>query len=205
MAIQAVGSSYNATSSATAATTSTNNSLGKDAFLGILVSQLKYQNPLEPLKPDEFLTQLSQLTQVEQLTNLTSSLNELKTSGNMTQWISTIGKKVNVASDRLSKGDELTLVPASDYDTITVTLKNLTDGTTKEVTFGRGDELSYQYDEEGTVQVTSARALKDGKELTCALTVFKVVKGVISTDTGASLVFANDETYDASQVKIIRN
>lgn len=205
MAIQVVGSSYNATSSATAATTSTNNSLGKDAFLGILVSQLKYQNPLEPLKPDEFLTQLSQLTQVEQLTNLTSSLNELKTSGNMTQWISTIGKKVNVASDRLSKGDELTLVPASDYDTITVTLKNLTDGTTKEVTFGRGDELSYQYDEEGTVQVTSARALKDGKELTCALTVFKVVKGVISTDTGASLVFANDETYDASQVKIIRN
>lgn len=205
MAIQAVGSSYNATSSATAATTSTNNSLGKDAFLGILVSQLKYQNPLEPLKPDEFLSQLSQLTQVEQLTNLTSSLNELKTSGNMTQWISTIGKKVNVASDRLSKGDELTLVPASDYDTITVTLKNLTDGTTKEVTFGRGDELSYQYDEEGTVQVTSARALKDGKELTCALTVFKVVKGVISTDTGASLVFANDETYDASQVKIIRN
>ncbi len=205
MAIQVVGSSYNATSSATAATTSTNNSLGKDAFLGILVSQLKYQNPLEPLKPDEFLSQLSQLTQVEQLTNLTSSLNELKTSGNMTQWISTIGKKVNVASDRLSKGDELTLVPASDYDTITVTLKNLTDGTTKEVTFGRGDELSYQYDEEGTVQVTSARALKDGKELTCALTVFKVVKGVISTDTGASLVFANDETYDASQVKIIRN
>jgi len=205
MAIQVVGSSYNATSSATAATTSTNNSLGKDAFLGILVSQLKYQNPLEPLKPDEFLSQLSQLTQVEQLTNLTSLLNELKTSGNMTQWISTIGKKVNVASDRLSKGDELTLVPASDYDTITVTLKNLTDGTTKEVTFGRGDELSYQYDEEGTVQVTSARALKDGKELTCALTVFKVVKGVISTDTGASLVFANDETYDASQVKIIRN
>ena len=205
MAIQVVGSSYNATSSATAATTSTNNSLWKDAFLGILVSQLKYQNPLEPLKPDEFLSQLSQLTQVEQLTNLTSSLNELKTSGNMTQWISTIGKKVNVASDRLSKGDELTLVPASDYDTITVTLKNLTDGTTKEVTFGRGDELSYQYDEEGTVQVTSARALKDGKELTCALTVFKVVKGVISTDTGASLVFANDETYDASQVKIIRN
>lgn len=204
MAMEAVGNSHTATSPATTSVAS-NKGLGKDAFLQILVSQLKYQNPLEPLKPDEFLTQLSQLTQVEQLTNLASSLDELKASGNMAQWISTIGKKVNVASDKLSRGDELTLVPASDYDTITVTLRNLSDGTTEEVTFAKGDELSYCYDGEGTVQVSSVRALKGDREVTCALTVFKVVKGVISADRGASLVFANDETYDASQIKIIRN
>lgn len=205
MAIQGVGNSYNATSTTATTSATSNNPLGKDAFLQILVSQLKYQNPLEPMKPDEFLTQLSQLTQVEQLTNLASSLDDLKQSGNMTQWISTIGKKVNVSSDKLSKGDEVTLVPASDYDTIKVTLKNLTDGTTKDVTFGSGDVLSYRHDGDQEVQIASVKALKDGKEVMCALTVFKVVKGVISADTGPALVFANDETYDASHVKIIKD
>jgi hypothetical protein len=35
--------------------------------------------------------------------------------------------------------------------------------------------------------------------------VFKTVQGVIAADTGPVLVFANDETYDASQVQVIKN
>jgi flagellar basal-body rod modification protein FlgD len=86
MAIQGVSSNYNTTAT-TQSTSSSSNKLGKDAFLQILVSQLKYQDPMSPMKADEMLSQLSQLTQVEQLANMTASMDSLKKAGDMNQWI----------------------------------------------------------------------------------------------------------------------
>ncbi len=43
------------------------NTLGKDAFLKLLVAQLKYQNPLEPTDASEFMAQTAQFTMVEKL------------------------------------------------------------------------------------------------------------------------------------------
>jgi flagellar hook assembly protein FlgD len=203
MAIQSVSSSYNTTAT-TQSTGTSSKSLGKDAFLQILVSQLKYQDPMSPMKADEMLSQLSQLTQVEQLTNLTESMDSLKKSGDLNQWISTIGKKVNVATNTLSKGDELTIVPQNDYDQIVVTLKNLKNGSTRDVTINKGDNLTYTHDGDDMVQV-SIKALKDGKQVECQAMVFKTVQGVIAADTGPVLVFANDETYEASKVQVIKN
>jgi flagellar basal-body rod modification protein FlgD len=203
MAIQGIGSSYT-TATTTQSTTAAGGTLGKDAFLQILVSQLKYQDPMSPMKADEMLSQLSQLTQVEQLTNLTASMDAMKKAGDMTQWISTIGKKVDVPSNILSKGDELTIIPQNDYDQILVTLKNIKDGSTRDITIRKGDALTYTHDGDDAVQV-SLKALKEGKEVGCSAMVFKVVKGVISADTGPILVFNNDETYEASQVKVIKN
>jgi flagellar basal-body rod modification protein FlgD len=203
MAITNIGNSYNTTSAAQS-TTAAGGKLGKDAFLQILVSQLKYQDPMSPMKADEMLSQLSQLTQVEQLTNMTESMDGLKKAGNMNQWISTIGKKVNVATNTLSKGDELTLVPQNDYDQIVVTLKNLKDGSSRNITINKGDSLTYTHDGNDMVQA-SLKALKNNKEVSCTGMVFKTVQGVISADTGPILVFANDETCDASQVKVIKN
>jgi flagellar basal-body rod modification protein FlgD len=44
--------------------------LGRDQFLELLVTQLKHQDPLSPLAPDQFAAQLAQFTSVEQLTKL---------------------------------------------------------------------------------------------------------------------------------------
>lgn len=203
MAIQGVSSNYNTTAT-TQSTSSSSNKLGKDAFLQILVSQLKYQDPMSPMKADEMLSQLSQLTQVEQLANMTASMDSLKKSGDLNQWISTIGKKVNVATNTLSKGDEFTIIPQNDYDQIVVTLKNLKDGSSREVTFQKGDSLTYTHDGDDMVQV-SLKALKGNQQVSCQAMVFKMVQGVIAADTGPVLVFANDETYDASQVQVIKN
>ncbi len=43
------------------------NTLGKDAFLKLLVAQLKYQNPLEPTDASEFMAQTAQFSMVEKL------------------------------------------------------------------------------------------------------------------------------------------
>ena len=92
--------------SGTTATSSMNSMMGKDAFLKILMTQLKYQDPMDPMKPNEFMGQLSQLTQVEQLTNIAETLDGMKkanASGNITQWLNVIGHQINTDSNTLSK------------------------------------------------------------------------------------------------------
>ena len=51
-------------------TTEPNDRLGKDAFLKLLVAQLKYQNPLSPMDGTQFVAQTAQLTMTEKLTEL---------------------------------------------------------------------------------------------------------------------------------------
>lgn len=46
------------------------NTLDKDAFLQLLVAQLKYQDPSKPMDSSEFMTQNAQLTSVEKLSDL---------------------------------------------------------------------------------------------------------------------------------------
>ncbi|ANQ54206.1 flagellar hook capping protein FlgD [Thermosipho affectus] len=48
--------------------------LDKEAFLELLVTQLKNQDPLEPLKDREFIAQMTQLSTLEQITNMSESV-----------------------------------------------------------------------------------------------------------------------------------
>lgn len=54
------------------------NTLGQDAFLQILVAQLKYQDPLQPMQDREFISQMALFSTVEQLTRLNQTVTELK-------------------------------------------------------------------------------------------------------------------------------
>lgn len=51
--------------------------LGKDAFLQLLVAQLKYQNPLAPSDGTQFLAQTAQFTMVEKLEEISRANAEL--------------------------------------------------------------------------------------------------------------------------------
>jgi flagellar basal-body rod modification protein FlgD len=53
---------------------SSNSMLGKDEFLNLLVTQLRYQDPMEPMKDTDFVAQLAQFSSLEQLSSINTSL-----------------------------------------------------------------------------------------------------------------------------------
>lgn len=57
--------------------------LGRDTFLGLLTTQLRYQDPLEPVENTEMVAQLAQFSSLEQMTQLNESFGLL--SGNIDQ------------------------------------------------------------------------------------------------------------------------
>lgn len=48
----------------------TQSQMDKDAFINLLVTQMKYQDPLEPMENTEMLAQLAQFTALEQMLNV---------------------------------------------------------------------------------------------------------------------------------------
>jgi flagellar basal-body rod modification protein FlgD len=62
--------------------------LGSEAFLQLLVAQLRYQNPMEPTDGTQFLQQTAQFTQVETLQQLAESQQSLM---NLTQFSLAVG------------------------------------------------------------------------------------------------------------------
>lgn len=80
--------------------------LGKDDFLKLLTNQLRYQDPLNPMKGAEFASQLAQFSSVEQLSNISASLTEsINVNYVLTQAINNglsagfVGKEVRAAGD----------------------------------------------------------------------------------------------------------
>lgn len=61
--------------------------LGKDDFMRILITQLKNQDPLNPMEDRDFIAQIAQFSTLEKTEEMTSVINEMKA-------ISMIGKTV---------------------------------------------------------------------------------------------------------------
>ena len=80
------GVTYNAEAYASTQKTEAkkNDELGKDAFLQLLVAQLKNQDPLDPQDNSSYIAELAQFSSLEQMTNVASHLEDLnKLVGNI--------------------------------------------------------------------------------------------------------------------------
>ncbi|WP_426142160.1 flagellar hook assembly protein FlgD [Pseudomonas sp. DWP3-1-2] len=80
-------------------TNSGTGALGKDAFLQLLVTQMKNQNPLDPQDNTAFVAQLAQFSSLESMQNLTASVDSIAssyTSSQALQASSLVGRSVVV-------------------------------------------------------------------------------------------------------------
>jgi flagellar basal-body rod modification protein FlgD len=75
MSVSAMSSATSGTSGATQVTPQ--DSVTKDEFLKLFVTQLKYQDPLNPMDSTEFTSQLAQFSSLEQLTDINTGVGSL--------------------------------------------------------------------------------------------------------------------------------
>ena len=73
------GVTYDAAAYAASKTpeTKNNNDLDKDAFVKLLVTEMQYQDPLDPQDNSEFVAQMAQFSSLEQMTNMASQLTDI--------------------------------------------------------------------------------------------------------------------------------
>ncbi|GFK93058.1 Basal-body rod modification protein FlgD [Fundidesulfovibrio magnetotacticus] len=192
-------------------------SLGKDAFLTLLVTQMKYQDPLNPTGDKEFLAQLAQFTSLEQLTNINDGIEKLTSATNQQQMFSAanfIGKEVKASGDSLSKsGDTVsklyyTLPEAATKVTINIMDANGNIVRTVDQGAKAAGEQSFAWDGKdwlGNAQadgvyfagITTAKS--DGTSMMVDTTVTGIVSGV-STDSSGGYVL---ETQDGRKLSLL--
>ncbi|MGE5329247.1 MAG: flagellar hook capping FlgD N-terminal domain-containing protein [Deltaproteobacteria bacterium] len=103
MAVSTVTNNTQTTSTSTSKTSTRNTGeMGKDQFLQLLVTQLKYQDPMKPMEDKEFVAQMAQFTSLEQMQNLNASFSSMKA-------FSLMGKAIT-ATVKDSKTGESTVV-----------------------------------------------------------------------------------------------
>jgi len=80
--------------------------LDQDAFLKLLLTELKSQDPSNTMDDKDFIAQLAQFSALEQTSNMATGLRNMATSNASTQAIDMIGKTVQYLDP--SSGDEKT-------------------------------------------------------------------------------------------------
>jgi flagellar basal-body rod modification protein FlgD len=209
-------------SAATAKTTQSSATSEKDMFLNLLVKQLKYQDPLNPVENTEFASQLAQFSSLEALTNMKSSIDLMSTvqnSMNSMQAISFIGKKVNASGNTInyasgSKTDMSYILGSNASDVVikinnssgttvrTVDLKNVQKGSNFYTWDGKADDGSTLGSGTYTFQISATDY--SGNLVTTTAGTYGTVTGV-RYDSGNLYLEVGDKEVSLSDVKNITN
>lgn len=76
--------------------------LGKDDFLKLLITQLKYQDPMEPTDNKDFIAQMAQFSSLEQMSNMSSGFEKMATMQELAFREITVGQAVNMIGRTVS-------------------------------------------------------------------------------------------------------
>jgi len=131
--------------------------LGKDDFMKLLLVELQYQDPTEPMDTEKILAQTSQLATLEASDNTNKSLEELAASlGNSQQFstIAAIGKTADIGSDSIAHDEgansTFEIYFPNDIQQGTVEIKDNTGALVKTLNVGTNPSGVYQFTWDGT-------------------------------------------------------
>jgi flagellar basal-body rod modification protein FlgD len=94
MSVEAIGSQLNtSTPSATS-----NSGVNEQDFIQLFVSELQFQDPMQPLDNSQFLTQLAQFVSIEQQSEEVSGINNLLTLNSSNQSVGLLSHTVEIAN-----------------------------------------------------------------------------------------------------------
>ena len=204
-----------------------NTIMGKEDFLKLLVTQLKYPDPLSPMEGTEFASQLAQFSSLEQLTNLNQSV-KLSIEGNyiLAQSINNtlvatlIGKRVKLAGATIVKNgqDNVQLgytLPVS-ASSIKINIKDENGnivktfdsppskaGDTKllwDFTDNSGNKLA-----DGTYTFEVIAKNSSGDDMTVTLFKWGKIDGVRFSENGTTLIVDGNEYFLSDILEILDN
>jgi len=94
MTVQAIGNALNTTDPSTLS----NSGINEQDFIKLFVSELQFQDPMQPLDNSQFLTQLAQFVSIEQQSEEVSGINNLLTLDSSDQSLGLLSHTVQVTN-----------------------------------------------------------------------------------------------------------
>ncbi len=206
--------------------TQSSSALGKDDFLKLLVTQLHYQDPLNPTDGTEFSAQLAQFSSLEQLQNINDSLQQnlnanylLTTSINNTMAATVIGHDVKAYGDQIYLGEngesqlhfdlsvdakniKVEILDENDQVRRTINLNNLEEGEQSVLWDGKDNAGVDMSQGNYHFRVTATDA--EGQTVSSQTFVFGTISGV-RYDTGSAVLMIGDLAVQMSDVYEISN
>ncbi len=98
--------------------------LGKDDFLKLLVTQLQHQDPMNPMDDKDFMGQMAQFSTLEQITNMAQSTSQMGAETQVSQSIALIGHQVTFAREDGTTGSGIASSVTLNDGSILITVGN---------------------------------------------------------------------------------
>lgn len=199
-------------------------SLGKDDFFRLMITQLKNQDPLNPTDGTQFSAQLAQFSSLEQLSNMNDALKQsldanylLAQSVNNTMAVSLIGKEIKLNGGSIKYNGENSIVLGYDLpaDARTVTVDIYDSQGTLVKSFEQSSissgvhKLSWDFtDNNGNKLQTGSYKFEvnakdyNNSEITAGIFKMGLINSVRYTEQGTKVLVGNTE-YDLSDISEI--
>jgi flagellar basal-body rod modification protein FlgD len=198
------------------------NELGKDDFMKLMAAQLKYQDPISPMKNEEMAAQLAQFSSLEQMQNVNTTLEKMVTAQKPSEHMlaaSLIGKKVSTDSTHFTfeKGTnpEISFKLPSDAATMNVAILDAKGEVVREIELGEmahgdqsvrwdGKNAKFQEQPLGEYSYKVTAADKDGKSISVNSDTSGIVTG-ITFEGGKSVLIMGDKKVSVDRVARIES
>jgi len=202
---------------------SSSSSIDKDAFLKILVAQLKNQSYDSSMDTDQMVSQLTQYSMLEQLTNMNTSLTSMLSAMNTqsaTSAAAYIGKSVSAVGSSLTVSDgaasSSSYTLSSDLTDLTAYLYDSSGSVVRTVSLGdkSSGTYSFQWDgrdssgasvEDGTYSLAVAGKNSAGETVTASTVVSGVVSGVSVSSGTVMLTLADGREVSLANIQSVAN